>query len=421
MDGSQQAFNELYRLTRDRAYFVAYSVTGDEQDALDILQDSYLKAWQSIATLREPERFTAWLKQITGNTAKNFIKQRKPYMFQTAGEAEAILLDLQAEKNSAYIPHAAMDTAETRRLIMEIVDGLPEDQRLCTIMFYYDDMEMQEIAAALEIPLGTVQSRLFRARKKISDGVEALEQSGTMLYGAAPIPLLVWLLHGAGAGGAALPPVIIGGAAAVGGAAAAVVTVPKVIAGIAALAIAVGGTTAAVKFALPKRPIDRTGVSTAQGPAYVEEAYDPDPPPGAAASGGVSATAAGVPAAAGGVDATAPQGSAKITRESNGVIFEYPSGALPPQAQFTAAVGSASYTTLVVNPAADTVAETYRLSCRVNGVAVHNIPGLTIRLPAAAWGNPAQLQVQHCTASMRPVVVSATYENGYFVFTTDYI
>ena len=252
--GSQQAFNELYLLTRDRAYFVAFSITKDEQDALDILQESYLKAWQGIDAMQKPEQFPAWLNQITGNTAKDFIKQRKPYLFQPVGEDEINPLDLQEEKDREYVPDAAMDTAETRRLVMEIVDGLPEDQRLCVLLYYYDDMPLKEIAASIGIPYSTVMSRLALARKKISSGVEALAKNGTRLYSAAPMPLFIWLLkHLAAESGKSLPPVILGTAAA-GGAAAtggvlAAITLPKIIATVAAVAVIGGGAVAGTTIA----------------------------------------------------------------------------------------------------------------------------------------------------------------------------
>ena len=244
--GSQDAFNELYRLTRDRAYFVALTITRNEQDALDILQDSFLKAWQSLDSLQKPEQFPAWLQRITGNTAKNYIKHHSPLLFTGSDDDTDDLFDLQVEKDSEYIPDAAMDTAETRQLIMKIVDGLPEDQRLCVLMYYYEDMGLAETADALGVPQSTVTSRLYRARKKISDGVEDLEHKGTKLYSAAPIPLLIWLLRKtAGETGKALPPVILGGSAAgaavIGGTLAA-----KIIAGIAAVVIVGGGTVAGV-------------------------------------------------------------------------------------------------------------------------------------------------------------------------------
>ena len=270
MKGDHRAFNDLYLLTRDRAYFVAFSITKNEQDALDILQDSYLKAWQRINTLQKAEQFPAWLNQITSNTAKDFIKLRKPHLFQPAGDAEITPLDLQAEKDREYIPDAAMDTAETRRLIMEIIDDLPEDQRLCVLMYYYDDIPLKEIATALEVSYSTVMSRLALARRKISNGVEIIEKKGTKLYSAAPIPLLIWLLkHMTNESSKQLPPVILGSAAKAGGITA-VITLPKIISGIAVVSVIVGGIIAAVKLPAKQRQADEIDTYTAVPTAATE-------------------------------------------------------------------------------------------------------------------------------------------------------
>jgi hypothetical protein len=161
-----------------------------------------------------------------------------------------------------------MDTAETRRLIMGIVDALPEDQRLCVLMHYYSDLDLHEISAALEVPYETVKSRLRYARRKISDGVEALERNGTKLFGAAPIPLLAWVLKGAVTGGSqALPYAILGGSAAAGaavtgGGIVAALTIPKIIAGVAAAAVIAGGATVAARL-LPRRAESASEPATA--------------------------------------------------------------------------------------------------------------------------------------------------------------
>ena len=262
--GDEAAFNELYRQTRDRAYFVALTITKNEDDAFDILQEAYLKAWQKCGELRQPERFEAWLNQITANTARNFLKARKPLLFVEDADGEEDLLDWQPEQETGYIPDAAMDTAETRRLIMEIVDDLPEDLRLVTLLHYYDEMPLADICESLELPMSTVKARLRYARAKISKGVEDLEKRGTKLYGAAPIPLVIWFLQHAVTEGAALPAVILGGgsaaaaaAAAAGGAAAsggtaagiggaaAAIALPKIIAAVAAIAVIGSGAAVA--------------------------------------------------------------------------------------------------------------------------------------------------------------------------------
>jgi len=243
-EGDESSFNELYRRTRNQAYFVAYSITKSEEDALDILQDSYLKAWKNLSRLKEPEKFTSWFNQIAANTAKTFVTKRKPLLFTDEEE----LLQWEPEREDAYIPHESMDTEETRRLIMDIVYSLPEDQRLAVLLYYYEDMPVAEMAAALGIPLNTVKNRLYLARKKISNGVEDLEKTqGVKLYSAAPVPLLIWVLKRLRLEeyGDKLPPVILTGGAAAGGIFAAL-TLPKIIAAIAAASIVVGGSVAAV-------------------------------------------------------------------------------------------------------------------------------------------------------------------------------
>ena len=211
--------------------------------------------------------------------------------------------------DEGYIPDASMDTAETRRLIMEIVDELPEDQRLCVMMHYYDELPLAEIAAALDVPMGTVKKRLYLARNKISDGVENLEKKqGVKLYGAAPIPLLIWLLkNAAGESAAALPPFILGSSAvtATGAAAASASTatggifagaaLTKIIVAAAAVVAIAGGVGTAV--ALLKKPPAATAATTI---AAATSAADADIAADAAALSGA------VPPASEDISRTAP-------------------------------------------------------------------------------------------------------------------
>lgn len=84
-----------------------------------------------------------------------------------------------------------MDYAETKRLMKEILDGLPEDQKLCVLMYYYEELSVSDIADALGCSTGTVKSRLNYARKKIRNDVEELERKGTKLYSVAPLPFIL--------------------------------------------------------------------------------------------------------------------------------------------------------------------------------------------------------------------------------------
>ena len=88
-----------------------------------------------------------------------------------------------------------MDQKETSRLVREILDTLPEDQRIVVGMYYYDQLSVSEIAEELECSENTVKSRLNYGRKKIQGKVLELEKKGTKLYNLAPLPFFIWLLR----------------------------------------------------------------------------------------------------------------------------------------------------------------------------------------------------------------------------------
>lgn len=192
--GNNLAFEALYNMTKDSSYFIAFSITKNEQDALDIMQDSYIKAFKGIETLNSPELFDNWIARIVSNTSKNYINKKKATLFADMGDNLPVEWDEELF-NKDYIPHESIDTKETSRLLMQIIDKLSEDKRLCILMYYYQDMSVKEIAEALELPVSTVKYKLLSARAEIKKGVEDLENKGTKLYGLCPFVLFPGLFQ----------------------------------------------------------------------------------------------------------------------------------------------------------------------------------------------------------------------------------
>lgn len=102
-----------------------------------------------------------------------------------------------------------MDQKETSRLIGEILNTLPDDQRAAVGLFYYDGMSVKEISEVLAVSENTVKSRMNYARKKIEVEVKNLEKKGTKLYNLAPIPFLLWLFKSERTYAANLPETIV--------------------------------------------------------------------------------------------------------------------------------------------------------------------------------------------------------------------
>lgn len=188
LEGDNLAFETLYNMTKDKAYFVALNITQNEQDAEDILHNSYIEAFQSLSTLHKPEVFDNWFNKIVSNNAKDYIKKKKPVLFADTKEFEGEWIE--EESNADYIPHQSVDNEETNRLIMEIINRLPEDQRLCILMYYYQEMSVAEIASALGLTVSNVKYKLSTARNSIKKGIEKLEKDGTKLYAVFPFALL---------------------------------------------------------------------------------------------------------------------------------------------------------------------------------------------------------------------------------------
>ena len=186
LSGNEDGYDTLYELTKQKAYYVALSIAKNEYDAKDILQESYLKAFSHLAEVNPPEKFDIWLNQIVANESKNYIKKKRPELFSDI-EAE-FDREFEAESSSEKIPHEAADNAEKNRLITQIINELPDDERLIVLMYYYQEMKTKEIAKVLNIPLTTVKYKLLSARKKMKEEFERLEKNGTKLYA---VPLLI--------------------------------------------------------------------------------------------------------------------------------------------------------------------------------------------------------------------------------------
>ena len=188
--GNNHAFEDLYNMTKDSAYFVAYSITKNEHDAMDILQDSYIKAFNNIDTLKQPEVFDNWLNRIVSNNSKNYIAKKKPMLFGDITDDFVNEADGEVFIDKDSTPHEVVESKETSRLVMEIIDRLPEDKRLIVLMYYYQEMMVKEIAEALELPVTTIKYKLLSARQDMKKDIESLEKKGTKLYSLAPLAII---------------------------------------------------------------------------------------------------------------------------------------------------------------------------------------------------------------------------------------
>lgn len=245
--GDQEAVAELYQKTYSQVYYTVKSMIKDEDTVLDIIQDTYIKAFTHLNQFEGGEKFGAWVRQIGANTARDYIKKKKPVLFTELSsdrEEDIPIEERFVDTNIASMPEEVMDQEETARLLREMLETLPEDQRAVIGMYYYQEMSVKEISQALDITDSAVKSRLLYGRKKIEKQVIALEKKGTKLYTVAPFVFFLWLFRSSKANAAAATAnevVLHAVQAAAGGSAA---TAGSVAGGAATMSSAAGGSAA---------------------------------------------------------------------------------------------------------------------------------------------------------------------------------
>ena len=191
--GDREAFGELYERSAAQLYRSIFSMVREESAAWDIHQNSYLLAWQHLKKLEKPEAFLPWLRRIAVNETVKELQKDRPLNFteltEEAGEEPQI-----PETRPDRQPELELDRQEAARLVREILEDLPQKQRLIVGMYYYEGMRVKEIAETLGVTQGTVKTQLHLGRKKVETQVRRLEGEGVKLYGLAPMAFLTALL-----------------------------------------------------------------------------------------------------------------------------------------------------------------------------------------------------------------------------------
>lgn len=161
--GDSDAFRELFDRHHGRLYnYMVYAVN-DAGDAADLTQTTFIKAWENLSRLRNPEAFVSWLHRIAVNVVKDYARKRKDTPMTDTVEdyaAEPVHSPDPAISN----PETAVADKHRSNVVREAVASLPDNHRNVVVMHHLEGMEITQIAQALGIAEGTVLSRLARAR-----------------------------------------------------------------------------------------------------------------------------------------------------------------------------------------------------------------------------------------------------------------
>lgn len=163
--GDNNAFGALVEAYQDRVYNLALRMCGNADDAFDLSQEAFVRAWRGLSGFQQEAAFSSWLYRLTANVCLDWLraKKRRPTVSLTTADDDGEEAQLEIA-DPGKSPEELLEAAEDRAALVKAMNELPVDYRQILTMRAINDMSYTEIAEALALPEGTVKSRLSRAR-----------------------------------------------------------------------------------------------------------------------------------------------------------------------------------------------------------------------------------------------------------------
>ncbi len=163
--GDRDAFEMLVRQKVDAVYRTAYAILGNPADAQDATQETFIAAWRNLPRLREPERFTAWLGRITTNACRMSLRHRR--------SVREIPMEVDADRSAVRTYASPDESVADAQAFDRAFERLPVEQRALLVAHHLEGQQLADMAAELEVPVGTVKSRLHTARAALERSLES--------------------------------------------------------------------------------------------------------------------------------------------------------------------------------------------------------------------------------------------------------
>ncbi|MEJ2308740.1 MAG: RNA polymerase sigma factor RpoE [Gammaproteobacteria bacterium] len=174
-NGDKKAFDLLVLKYQQKVAGVVSRYVRDQADILDVVQEAFIKAYRALPKFRGDSAFYTWLYRIAINTAKNFLvsqSRRPPGSDVDAEVAEQLDSGERLKERATPVQHLMME--EIEKAVWDSINSLPEELRTAITLREIDGMSYEEIAQAMDCPVGTVRSRIFRAREAIDANLKPL-------------------------------------------------------------------------------------------------------------------------------------------------------------------------------------------------------------------------------------------------------
>jgi len=178
--GDKGAFDALVLKYQHKVVKLVMRYVRNPAEAEDVAQEAFIKAYRALPQFRGESAFYTWLYRIAINTAKNAVvsRDRSPVEFELDAQNPDEFYDMQGRLKDSETPEGLVLTDEIRSTVNSAIDALPEDLRTAIVLRELEGLSYEEIAAAMGCPVGTVRSRIFRAREAIDRRLREVFEGG---------------------------------------------------------------------------------------------------------------------------------------------------------------------------------------------------------------------------------------------------
>lgn len=175
--GDMQAFEELVARHRDKIYARAFSITRNEQDAVDLSQEAWVKGWQRLAQFQGESSFATWMTRITINLCLDQLRRKKRLRAESIEELNGETGGVERQMPVVAVnPTEGLERAELRARIDAAMGKLSYEHRTVLVLHEFEEMEYKQIAKVMGCSIGTIMSRLFYARRRLAAMLQDLRK-----------------------------------------------------------------------------------------------------------------------------------------------------------------------------------------------------------------------------------------------------
>ncbi|MEH7093518.1 RNA polymerase sigma factor SigW [Neobacillus vireti] len=166
--GDQDAFGEIVEIYKNSVYQLCYRMLGNRHEAEDLAQEAFIRAYVNIQSFNQDLKFSTWLFRIATNLCIDRLRKKKPdyYLDAEVAGTEGLTMYSQISSDSP-LPESEVESLELQETVQKEILKLPEKYRSAIVLKYMEDMSLNEISEILDLPLGTVKTRIHRGREAL--------------------------------------------------------------------------------------------------------------------------------------------------------------------------------------------------------------------------------------------------------------